>query len=121
MTALLTAIGAAAAFLAVTTSDTATAAASATLVDAQIVEVYVFLLAAFTGFQIITKVPPLTNRAGPDSGLLADRVTIFVPPVMYTVPAATLSDPQMFELPFPVGFSTSVPGPSLEETRLVHG
>ena len=61
MTALLTAIGAAAAFLAVTTSDTATAAASATLVDAQIVEVYVFLLAAFTGFQIITKVPPLLH------------------------------------------------------------
>ena len=61
MTALLTAIGAAAAFLAVTTADTATAAASTTLVDAQIVEVYVFLLAAFTGFQIITKVPPLLH------------------------------------------------------------
>ncbi|MCX5972512.1 MAG: NAD(P) transhydrogenase subunit alpha [Chloroflexi bacterium] len=29
--------------------------------DAQIVEVYVFLLAAFTGFQIITKVPPLLH------------------------------------------------------------
>ena len=32
-----------------------------TLVDAQIVEVYVFLLAAFTGYQIITKVPPLLH------------------------------------------------------------
>lgn len=32
-----------------------------TLIDAQIVEVYVFLLAAFTGFQIITKVPPLLH------------------------------------------------------------
>jgi NAD(P) transhydrogenase subunit alpha len=43
---------------------TATAAsdtAGGTLVDAQIVEVYVFLLAAFTGFQIITKVPPLLH------------------------------------------------------------
>jgi NAD(P) transhydrogenase subunit alpha len=36
-------------------------AASSTLIDAQIVEVYVFLLAAFTGFQIITKVPPLLH------------------------------------------------------------
>ena len=36
-------------------------AASGTLIDAQIVEVYVFLLAAFTGFQIITKVPPLLH------------------------------------------------------------
>lgn len=35
--------------------------ASSTLIDAQIVEVYVFLLAAFTGFQIITKVPPLLH------------------------------------------------------------
>lgn len=61
MTALLTAIGAAAAFIAATTADTAMAAASTTLVDAQIVEVYVFLLAAFIGFQIITKVPPLLH------------------------------------------------------------
>ena len=61
MTALLTAIGAAAAFIAATTSNTAAVAASTTLVDAQIVEVYVFLLAAFTGFQIITKVPPLLH------------------------------------------------------------
>ncbi|RLT28691.1 MAG: NAD(P) transhydrogenase subunit alpha [Chloroflexi bacterium] len=38
-----------------------TASASDTLIDAQIVEVYVFLLAAFTGFQIITKVPPLLH------------------------------------------------------------
>ena len=40
---------------------TETASASGTLIDAQIVEVYVFLLAAFTGFQIITKVPPLLH------------------------------------------------------------
>ena len=38
-----------------------TASASGTLIDAQIVEVYVFLLAAFTGFQIITTVPPLLH------------------------------------------------------------
>jgi NAD(P) transhydrogenase subunit alpha len=44
------------------TSTTATSgAAGGTLVDAQIVEVYVFLLAAFTGYQIITKVPPLLH------------------------------------------------------------
>jgi H+-translocating NAD(P) transhydrogenase subunit alpha len=60
MTALLTALGAAAAFIAATTSDAA-AATSTTLVDGQIVEIYVFLLAAFTGFQIITKVPPLLH------------------------------------------------------------
>jgi NAD(P) transhydrogenase subunit alpha len=36
-------------------------AAGGTLIDAQIVEVYVFLLAAFTGYQIITKVPPLLH------------------------------------------------------------
>ena len=40
---------------------TESTAASGTLIDAQIVEVYVFLLAAFTGFQIITKVPPLLH------------------------------------------------------------
>jgi len=39
----------------------ASSAAGGTLVDAQIVEVYVFLLAAFTGYQIITKVPPLLH------------------------------------------------------------
>jgi len=39
----------------------ASGAAGGTLVDAQIVEVYVFLLAAFTGYQIITKVPPLLH------------------------------------------------------------
>jgi len=60
VTALLTALGAAAAFIAATTSDAA-AATSTTLVDGQIVEIYVFLLAAFTGFQIITKVPPLLH------------------------------------------------------------
>jgi NAD(P) transhydrogenase subunit alpha len=49
------------ALIAVTSGGTPTAAASTTLVDAQIVEVYVFLLAAFTGFQIITKVPPLLH------------------------------------------------------------
>jgi NAD(P) transhydrogenase subunit alpha len=38
-----------------------TSAAGGTLIDAQIVEVYVFLLAAFTGYQIITKVPPLLH------------------------------------------------------------
>jgi NAD(P) transhydrogenase subunit alpha len=61
MTALLTALGAAAALIAATTSDATAAAASTTLVDGQIVEIYVFLLAAFTGFQIITKVPPLLH------------------------------------------------------------
>ncbi|NBR30431.1 MAG: NAD(P) transhydrogenase subunit alpha, partial [Betaproteobacteria bacterium] len=61
MTALLTALGAAAALIAATTSDATAAATSTTLVDGQIVEIYVFLLAAFTGFQIITKVPPLLH------------------------------------------------------------
>jgi NAD(P) transhydrogenase subunit alpha len=61
MTALLTALGAAAAFIAATTSDAAATATASTLVDGQIVEIYVFLLAAFTGFQIITKVPPLLH------------------------------------------------------------
>ena len=60
MTALLTALGAAAAIIAATSGGAPTAAAT-TLIDAQIVEVYVFLLAAFTGFQIITKVPPLLH------------------------------------------------------------
>ena len=61
MTALLTALGAAAVLIAATTSDATAAATSTTLVDGQIVEIYVFLLAAFTGFQIITKVPPLLH------------------------------------------------------------
>lgn len=61
MTALLTALGAAAALIAATTSDATATAASTTLVDGQIVEIYVFLLAAFTGYQIITKVPPLLH------------------------------------------------------------
>ena len=59
VTTLLTFIGAAAALTAVATSSPPTD--SSTLVDAQIVEIYVFLLAAFTGFQIITKVPPLLH------------------------------------------------------------
>ena len=61
MTALLTALGAAAAIIAATSGGAPTAAVSTTLIDAQIVEVYVFLLAAFIGFQIITKVPPLLH------------------------------------------------------------
>lgn len=61
MTAIFTTLGAAAALIAATTSDAASASASTTLVDAQIVEIYVFLLAAFTGYQIITKVPPLLH------------------------------------------------------------
>lgn len=61
MTALLTALGGAAALIAATTGDTSTTAAASTLVDAQIVEIYVFLLAAFSGYQIITKVPPLLH------------------------------------------------------------
>ena len=61
MTAIFTALGAAAALIAATTSAAASASASTTLVDAQIVEIYVFLLAAFTGYQIITKVPPLLH------------------------------------------------------------
>jgi len=59
VTTLLTIIGAAAALTTVATSSPPTD--SSTLVDAQIVEIYVFLLAAFTGFQIITKVPPLLH------------------------------------------------------------
>lgn len=61
MTAIFTALGAAAALIAASTSDAASTSASTTLVDAQIVEIYVFLLAAFTGYQIITKVPPLLH------------------------------------------------------------
>ena len=59
VTTLLTIVGAAAALTAVATSGAPTD--SSTLIDAQIVEIYVFLLAAFTGFQIITKVPPLLH------------------------------------------------------------
>jgi len=59
VTTLLTIVGAAAALTAVATSGNSTD--SSTLIDAQIVEIYVFLLAAFTGFQIITKVPPLLH------------------------------------------------------------
>jgi NAD(P) transhydrogenase subunit alpha len=44
-----------------TSTTAASGTAGGTLVDAQIVEVYVFLLAAFTGYQIITKVPPLLH------------------------------------------------------------
>lgn len=61
MTAIFTTLGAAAALIAASTSDAASTSASTTLVDAQIVEIYVFLLAAFTGYQIITKVPPLLH------------------------------------------------------------
>ncbi len=42
-------------------TTSADASTGGTLVDVQIVEIYVFLLAAFTGFQIITKVPPLLH------------------------------------------------------------
>ena len=59
ITTLLTAIGAAAAVATLLAGSSP--ADGSTLVDAQIVELYVFLLAAFTGFQIITKVPPLLH------------------------------------------------------------
>ena len=58
-TAILTAVGVAAALAALTSTPAAPEAL--TLVDLQIVEIYVFLLAAFTGYQIITKVPPLLH------------------------------------------------------------
>ena len=57
ITTLLTAIGAAAAVATLLAGSSP--ADGSTLVDAQVVELYVFLLAAFTGFQIIPKVPPL--------------------------------------------------------------
>lgn len=62
--AIATALGVATVAITLISGPSATAAgggAGGTLVDAQIVEVYVFLLAAFTGYQIITKVPPLLH------------------------------------------------------------
>ena len=59
---IATALGVATVAITLVSGSSTTAAsgtAGDTLVDAQIVEVYVFLLAAFTGYQIITKVPPL--------------------------------------------------------------
>ena len=59
-----TALGVATVAITLVSGPSITAAsgtAGGTLVDAQIVEVYVFLLAAFTGYQIITKVPPLLH------------------------------------------------------------
>ena len=61
---IATALGVATVAITLTSGSSTTAAsgtAGGTLVDAQIVEVYVFLLAAFTGYQIITKVPPLLH------------------------------------------------------------
>lgn len=63
-TVIATALGVATVAITLVSGSSTTAAsgtAGATLVDAQIVEVYVFLLAAFTGYQIITKVPPLLH------------------------------------------------------------
>ena len=61
---IATALGVATVAITLVSGPLTTAAsgtAGGTLVDAQIVEVYVFLLAAFTGYQIITKVPPLLH------------------------------------------------------------
>ena len=61
---IATALGVATVAITFVSGPSTTAAsgtAGGTLVDAQIVEVYVFLLAAFTGYQIITKVPPLLH------------------------------------------------------------
>lgn len=61
---IATALGVATVAITLMSGPSKTAAsgtAGGTLVDAQIVEVYVFLLAAFTGYQIITKVPPLLH------------------------------------------------------------
>jgi NAD(P) transhydrogenase subunit alpha len=61
---IATALGVATVAITLASGSPTTAAsgtAGGTLVDAQIVEVYVFLLAAFTGYQIITKVPPLLH------------------------------------------------------------
>jgi NAD(P) transhydrogenase subunit alpha len=61
---IATALGVATVAFTLVSGSSPTAAsgtAGGTLVDAQIVEVYVFLLAAFTGYQIITKVPPLLH------------------------------------------------------------
>ena len=64
ISAVATALGAATVVITLLSGGfaaTESTAVSGTLIDAQIVEVYVFLLAAFTGFQIITKVPPLLH------------------------------------------------------------
>ena len=61
---IATALGVATVAITLVSGPSTTAAsgtAGGTLVDAQIVEVYVFFLAAFTGYQIITKVPPLLH------------------------------------------------------------
>ena len=61
---IATALGVATVAITLMSGPSTTAAsgtAGGTLVDAQIVEVYGFLLAAFTGYQIITKVPPLLH------------------------------------------------------------
>ena len=61
---IATALGVATVAITLVSGSSTTAAsgtAGGTLVDAQIVEVSVFLLAAFTGYQIITKVPPLLH------------------------------------------------------------
>ena len=61
---IATALGVATVAITLVSGSSTTAAsgtAGGTLVDAQIVEVYVFFLAAFTGYQIITKVPPLLH------------------------------------------------------------
>ena len=61
---IATALGVATVAITLVSGPSTTAAsgtAGGTLVDAQIVGVYVFLLAAFTGYQIITKVPPLLH------------------------------------------------------------
>ena len=61
---IATALGVATVAITLVSGPSTTAAsgtAGGTLVDAQIVEVYVFLLAAFTGYQIITRVPPLLH------------------------------------------------------------
>jgi NAD(P) transhydrogenase subunit alpha len=61
---IATALGVATVAITLVSGSSTTAASGTTggtLVDAQIVEVYVFLLAAFTGYQIITKVPPLLH------------------------------------------------------------
>ena len=61
---IATALGVATVAITLVSGPSTTAASGTpggTLVDAQIVEVYVFLLAAFTGYQIITKVPPLLH------------------------------------------------------------
>ena len=64
ISAVATALGAATVVITLLSGGfaaTESTAVSGTLIDAQIVEIYVFLLAAFTGFQIITKVPPLLH------------------------------------------------------------